>query len=218
MILEALLIWLFSITREMSFGYWVGDAVRDYYSGDCVIIPYEFFTDSSKQLTDSLVIIQASYQALESLFSKHFTPDQFWIVSGLKVKLTNEHNATPIVRKKSCYTIITPRSLISTNEYRIVSEPLPVILKNYLEKSRLILLPDTDRYEVARETSGSGLININTASLEELMSLPGIGPKIAQEIINYRTRYGPFTHISEIKKVQGIGEKRYQRIKDLIRL
>ena len=62
----------------------------------------------------------------------------------------------------------------------------------------------------------SGKININSADLYALMSLPGIGEAYAQRIIVYRTANGPFKNIEDIKNVEGIGEKRYESIKNLI--
>jgi len=59
-------------------------------------------------------------------------------------------------------------------------------------------------------------ININTASAAELETLPRIGPAVAQRIIDFRTKNGAFKRIEDIMKVQGIGEKIYQNIKDLI--
>lgn len=60
------------------------------------------------------------------------------------------------------------------------------------------------------------LININTASLEELDSLPGIGPTTAQKIIDYRTEHGNFSHIEDIMNVSGIGPATFDDIRDLI--
>ena len=59
-------------------------------------------------------------------------------------------------------------------------------------------------------------VNINTASPEELQSLPGIGPSLARRIIEYRSINGRFRRVEEIKKVSGIGERSFQRIKKLI--
>lgn len=59
-------------------------------------------------------------------------------------------------------------------------------------------------------------INLNTASLEELESLPGIGPFYAQKIIDYRQAHGPFKNIEQVLEVDGIGPKTFEQIKELI--
>ena len=56
------------------------------------------------------------------------------------------------------------------------------------------------------------LVNINQASLDELVSLPGIGPVTAEKIISYRQEH-PFTRVEEIQKVPGIGPATYEQIK-----
>ena len=62
----------------------------------------------------------------------------------------------------------------------------------------------------------SGLININTATKNQLKNLEGIGDSTAQKIIDYRTQNGQFNKIEDIKNVSGIGESKYQKIKDKI--
>jgi competence protein ComEA len=65
-------------------------------------------------------------------------------------------------------------------------------------------------------TSTTELIDINTASAEELDSLPGIGPTLALRIIEYREQNGPFITIEDIIDVPGIGAGNFERFKDLI--
>lgn len=62
---------------------------------------------------------------------------------------------------------------------------------------------------------GSGLIDLNTASVELLETLPGIGRGKAQAIVDYRERSGPFQSVEEITKVQGVGTATYEKIKEL---
>ena len=59
-------------------------------------------------------------------------------------------------------------------------------------------------------------LNINTASADALCELPGIGPITAQRIIDYRNENGFFTDILQLKNVEGIGEKIFSEIRDLI--
>jgi comEA protein len=59
-------------------------------------------------------------------------------------------------------------------------------------------------------------VNINTASQAELETLPRIGPKVAQRIIEYRNQNGGFKKVEDLMKVKGIGEKIFAQIKDQI--
>ena len=62
----------------------------------------------------------------------------------------------------------------------------------------------------------AGRVNINTATVTELDTLPGIGPTTAQSIVDYRLQHGPFQNIQDIQNVPGIGPANYDRIKDYI--
>jgi competence protein ComEA len=65
-------------------------------------------------------------------------------------------------------------------------------------------------------TPVAGMVDINTASLEQLDTLPDIGPITAQDIIDYRNTNGPFASIESIMDVPGIGQGKFEAIKDLI--
>ena len=83
-------------------------------------------------------------------------------------------------------------------------------------------VPDevTEQTEPTKETEPevqvSFPIDINTASLTELMELPDIGEVLAQRIIDHRMENGPFATIEDIMNVHGISDKRFEKIKDLI--
>lgn len=64
--------------------------------------------------------------------------------------------------------------------------------------------------------SASGPINLNTATLADLDSLPRIGPAMAQRIIDFRTANGRFSSIDELRNVAGIGQKTFDGLKDLV--
>lgn len=61
-----------------------------------------------------------------------------------------------------------------------------------------------------------GKVNINTATEAQIALLPGIGPKLAAEIVNHRAGNGGFKTVEEIKTINGIGDKKFEKIKDFI--
>jgi len=67
-----------------------------------------------------------------------------------------------------------------------------------------------------KEDIGEQCININTATLEELIRLPGIGKAIAQDILNNRLEKGLFQKIEDLERVKGLGPAKLSRIKDNI--
>lgn len=60
------------------------------------------------------------------------------------------------------------------------------------------------------------LVNLNTATLEQLESLPGIGPALAQRIIDHRHEHGPFRTVDDLLNVSGIGEKRLEELRSKV--
>ncbi len=78
----------------------------------------------------------------------------------------------------------------------------------------------TEDADGSSQTSSSGIVggkvNLNLASIEELMTLDGVGEATAEKIIAYREEHGSFASIDELKEVSGIGEKKFEAVKDAI--
>ena len=62
----------------------------------------------------------------------------------------------------------------------------------------------------------AGPVNINTATVEALQTLPGIGPAIAGRIVDFREEYGPFISLQDLMNVSGIGERSIERLEGLV--
>jgi len=95
---------------------------------------------------------------------------------------------------------------------------VPALAEEAATPEAVVTLPDQTGTsgEVAGQSASGDLININTATAEELDTLPGIGPSTAQKILDYRDENGPFAAIEDIMRVSGIGEAKFNKIKDLI--
>lgn len=86
-------------------------------------------------------------------------------------------------------------------------------LVSILTENQMIIIPA--KTTLSNSTINS-LININTANISQLQTLPGIGSSKAQNIIDYRSQGGYFNSIEDVKKVSGIGEELFAKIKDYI--
>jgi competence protein ComEA len=74
--------------------------------------------------------------------------------------------------------------------------------------------PSTDAAQT--QATSKPALNLNTATVEQLEALPGIGRKTAERILEYRTKSGGFKRIEELMNVKGIGEKSFLKLKPLI--
>ncbi|MER6402916.1 ComEA family DNA-binding protein [Streptomyces viridosporus] len=66
-------------------------------------------------------------------------------------------------------------------------------------------------------TGPAAPVSLNTATPEQLDALPGVGPVLAQHIIDHRTRHGGFRSVEELREVKGIGDRRFADLRDLVR-
>ncbi len=94
-----------------------------------------------------------------------------------------------------------------------------------LEDGQKIYIPSTDDSDSQASINGSSSstasssnqkVNINTATDEQLRTLSGVGPATAEKIINFRTKEGAFKSIEDLKNVDGIGDKTFEKLKDKI--
>jgi competence protein ComEA len=90
---------------------------------------------------------------------------------------------------------------------------MDVTLKAYCAIIFVVLLSLASGVAVAEDNTK---ININTATVEELTALKGIGEKKAHSIVEHRKEAGPFITIEDLKNVKGVGGKIFNKIKDLI--
>ncbi len=110
----------------------------------------------------------------------------------------------------------------SINLARMVADGEQIDVKSKEEVAASHLFEQTgsvgaDGMSLAQGTSqGHGLVNINTATAEELQTLNGIGKSKAQKIIDHRTKNGPFKKLEDLTKVSGIGDKTFEGLKDAI--
>ena len=106
----------------------------------------------------------------------------------------------------------------SRGEDETVRNVLPDAPSSVIPLEENLMTPESSREQnPIRAVSGDAL-DLNTASLEDLETLPGIGPVLAERIIEYRERYGGFQSVEEIMYVSGIGEKTYAKIADLLKV
>ena len=83
-------------------------------------------------------------------------------------------------------------------------------------KNNISIITSSNSDEAPSQDTTSKLININTASAQELTSLPGIGETKANNIVSYRTENGYFKTIEDLKNVSGIGDATFEQLKDYI--
>ncbi len=119
---------------------------------------------------------------------------------------------------------IVQQAIDAAGGFTSESVPSALNLATVLEDGQKVHVPEQEDHTVSIPSSADPsidpspgeLININTASASELDLLPGIGPALANNIIEHRQNYGPFTCIEDIINVSGIGPSKFTELRDLI--
>jgi len=127
-------------------------------------------------------------------------------------------------RKRGYYKVVTTENWLErtviAERGRVLPDNLSRFWLGYAEKEKRIAPVPMPKLYLATPglipKEATGLININTATIELLCQLPGIGPKTAERILEYRKTKGRFNSIEEIMNVRGIGPKRFEQIRNLI--
>jgi competence protein ComEA len=97
--------------------------------------------------------------------------------------------------------------------------------ESLLDSSGTKAVPSTDpiprpssqpRSGQASSTSIAGTLDLNRATEKEIETLPGIGPVLAERIVEYRQSRGSFHHIEQLRSVKGIGKEKFERIRSLV--
>ena len=102
----------------------------------------------------------------------------------------------------------------SLNLAQVLTDGIQVVVPNKHSQSAM---PSTGGAgATGTGTASGGLINLNSATLEDLDSLPGIGPVLAQRILDYRTQHGPFSSINQLTDVSGIGDATFADLEPLV--
>jgi len=71
-------------------------------------------------------------------------------------------------------------------------------------------------FAAAADKAPAGKVNINTASVEQLVALPGVGPALAARIVEHREKEGAFKAVEELMNIRGIGERSFQKLQPLV--
>jgi competence protein ComEA len=105
-------------------------------------------------------------------------------------------------------------SALSLYQHRHALPPVELVVGSQSQSGQANLIDSTSSRSLSDSTREK--VDINVATQAELQSLPGIGPSLAQRIVDYRQAHGPFSSPEEITQVRGIGPKTYQKICPLI--
>lgn len=183
----------------------------------CLIIGYYFINKTQKN----------DYSELETIAEEKEQEEEIIDEDKIVVHITGEVENEGIIEleKGARISDAIEKAGGTTEEANIADVNLAYSLKDG-QKIKIPNINEEDE-QIIKEEAGEDIIiegdnkkeekiNINTANQTELETLSGIGPSTALKIINYKKEHGKFNNIEEIKNVQGIGESKFENIKEYI--
>ena len=154
---------------------------------------------------NAVFAIQGNNMLIVYICGEIKNPGVYEVVNGSRIN--DLIKAAGGTSEKACIELINPaQKLIDGQKIYIPSDE---------ERSEFVLSVNEENTE-SYENQVMGVININFASGKELEALPGIGSELASRIVQYRETHGGFESIEALKKVSGIGEKKFNDIKEMI--
>lgn len=183
----------------------------------CLIIGYYFINKTQKN----------DYSELETIAEEKEQEEEIIDEDKIVVHITGEVENEGIIEleKGARISDAIEKAGGTTEEANIADVNLAYSLKDG-QKIKIPNINEEDE-QIIKEEAGEDIIiegdnkkeekiNINTANQTELETLSGIGPSTALKIINYKKEHGKFNNIEEIKNVPGIGESKFENIKEYI--
>ena len=136
--------------------------------------------------------------------------------SEIVIHVAGAVNAPGLVRLKSDGELRVADAIEAAGGATADADLDSLNLARVIADGEKITVPDKTAQTSGTSAGSSDIININTASAEQLQTLPGIGKVMADNIVDYRTTHGGFSTVEEIKEVDRIGDKLFEKIKDKI--
>lgn len=201
-----ILIAIISVAVVLVVGGFSAYLIKDELIGNTTTETLTEFVPEISFVNDTTIYQQTVYQDISQVITETQTDLTELTETNTTVLATVTQETTVIFIDNQTTTQIDGRDAI------IVT--VPPTTSPTTETEPVFTYPQATAFEPV--TDENGKININTADKQNLMSLPGIGEVKSQAIIDYRNENGNFETIEDITKVSGIGEKTFEKIKDLI--
>lgn len=188
-----------------------------------IIYQIQFKNQENLKIDYQNIIMENVQKTEQNMYQNRIEEQEY-----IKIHITGQVKNTGIIELKSGSRISDAiEKAGGITEFANLDE---VNLAYCLEDGQKLYIPSIEEKNIEYITEENGeniieevnistskkVININKADIADLESIPGIGPSMAQKIINYRTENGKFKTIEDLKNVSGIGEKKFESMKEYV--